>query len=157
MTSVTQIWAKTLDQFPLLENLVFILYNSFTSIPSFSSPSVWMVCSVSQRRRVWAEGGQMIGRRDAETRGSGIRGKPDSPCSGLLSALITRSRWPELWSRLLPEAQTDRQPALVIFCCCLCSHEPGWAVGRVFCDLIPPRSSVCVCVCVSSYLNEVHF
>lgn len=42
MTSVTQIWAKTLDQFPLLENLVFILYdNSFTSTPSFSSPSGW--------------------------------------------------------------------------------------------------------------------
>lgn len=82
MTSVTQIWAKTLDQFPLLENLGFILYdNSFTSIPSFSSPSVWMVCGVSQRRRVWTGGGQMIGRRDAETRGSGIRGKPDSPCS----------------------------------------------------------------------------
>lgn len=104
------------------------------------------LCSLSQKE--WRGGGQMIGRRDAETRGRRIRGKPDSPCSGPLSALVSHSRWLELWSRLSPEAQTDGRPwALVIFCRCLYSHEPVWMLGPDFCHLITLHSSVCVCSC----------
>lgn len=149
MTSVMQIWAKTLDQFPLLVNFVFILYDhSFTSIPSYSSPSVWMVCCVTEMAS--------LERRWTDDRQNGCRDKRlrDQRKAWLsMRRTVVGSIHPHQMAGAVIKTfarGTDGQTtgSCYFFCCCLCSHEPGWPLGRVFCDLIPPRSSVCVCGCV---------